>query len=137
MSRSGRRSRLRLASAARPRNPRGCGAAATSTARARRLADQCETIMFMVGCPPVGWRGPPDDPLLSDHVEQEPEQYGHHRQEGPGEIESRKVRLESLYGKSLGVGGWLLHEEDGGYGPGPGKQHLQPEQPSQQDQIGR
>src|SRR5262250_1610832 len=100
MSRAGRRSRLRLASAARPRNPSRCTAAATSTAKARRLADQCETIMFTVGCPPVG-------PLLSDHVEQEPEQYGHHRQKGPSEIESRKVRLESLHGKSLGVGGWL------------------------------
>src|SRR5215813_7994890 len=127
MSRSGRRSRLRLASAARPRNPSRCTAAATSTAKARRLADQCETIIFTVVCPPVDKNGPPDGPLISDNVEQEPEQDGPQRQKGPSEIESRKVRLESLHGKSLGVGGWLLNEEDGGYGPGPGKQHLQPE----------
>src|SRR6516225_4180092 len=110
---------MRLASAARPRNPSRCATAATSTARARRLADQCETTMFMVGCPPVGCGCPPDDPLLSDHIEQEPEQDGHHRQIGPDEVEGREVGLEALDGERLGVGGWLLHEEDGGQEPGP------------------
>src|SRR6266567_4323643 len=74
------------------------------------------------------------DPFLlfcsrrSKSVEQQPEQYRHHCQVVPDGGESAQRRLEPPYRVGLSVRGRLFDERHGRDVPGPGEQHLQPDQ---------